>query len=299
MEGQLHDHHLDMDTPSSDSHERQEQPTLEQKQLSISSILRLAFAYPWAHRYELPKLLLIPVVMASLACVIEQQVLTGSISDTTKTLISVVTFLPDLLIVTLAAVPWHRSILLGESRATTAWLPHFGKRERRYFGWFLLVNLVGYAAMGLVGGTIGALVGLFVAGASGTEIQRLFDHTDLFVVVLATALIPYAYLVGRLSLVLPSIATDREATLMDAWRLSKGNTWRLTFLIGVIPILFFLSEGWGMNGIQWVLGSTTLESFRILGLGHLFSCVPETVLHYLVLTIELAILSFSYRDLAD
>lgn len=288
-----------MDAPSTTPTDRQEEQEPARKRLSIPAILKQSVIYPWSHRYELPKLLLIPVVMASLACVIEQQVLTRSISDTTKTLVSVLTFLPDLLIATLAAVPWHRSILLGESRAAKAWLPHFGKRERRFFGRLVLVNLIGYGAMGLVGGIIGALVGLFVAGASGTEIQRLFDHTDLFVIVLATALIPYAYLVGRLSLILPSMATDREATLMDAWRMSKGNAWRLTFLIGVVPILFFLFEGWGMSGIQWMVGLGPFESFRVLGLGGLFECLPEAFFHYILLTVELAILSFSYQVLTD
>ncbi|WP_315983484.1 hypothetical protein [Aliamphritea spongicola] len=63
---------------------------------------------------------------------------------------------------------------------------------------------------------------------------------NLYVLWLQTYLIylPFIYLFVRCVLIFPAIAIDAEERgPVMAWRLSKGNGWRLVFLIALLPML--------------------------------------------------------------
>ena len=55
--------------------------------------------------------------------------------------------------------------------------------------------------------------------------------------------VPATYLLGRVTLVFPSIAMDRRLTLKGSWRLTSGNGWRMFVVVGLLPwaMAFLLS----------------------------------------------------------
>lgn len=64
------------------------------------------------------------------------------------------------------------------------------------------------------------------------------------------------WVIGRFSLMLPAIAVDRTANPFVAWRLSRGNNWKLLIIVGVLPytlkwIVALLSRD---GGTMWEYG---------------------------------------------
>ena len=90
--------------------------------------------------------------------------------------------------------------------------------------------------------------------------------------------IPFGYFFSRLSLVLPAIAIDEQNDFKRAWLISKGNGWKLFFLILGIPLT-----------TSFIIESINNEQI-------LFKFI-SALLGILVLIIEIIILSNSYKIL--
>lgn len=56
-------------------------------------------------------------------------------------------------------------------------------------------------------------------------------------------MIPGAYLLARVSLVLPMVAIGRAASLSSAWAISRHNGWRLAIVVGLLPAAFSAITG--------------------------------------------------------
>ncbi len=90
--------------------------------------------------------------------------------------------------------------------------------------------------------------------------------------------IPIGYLFSRFSLIFPAIAIDKHYDFHHAWDMSKGNGWRLFFLISVVPLI-------------------TSYLVDIINGDHVFFKVLASLLGMLVLLLEILILSNSFRIL--
>lgn len=109
-------------------------------------------------------------------------------------------------------------------------------------------------------------------------------------------LIPFGYVIGRLSLLLPAIAVDLQVSLRSVWAQSKGNGWRIALLVGWIPALFLLLEKTLAIYIQWLIGNQFVSYTSGVYVG-IFSA-SEAFLRYMLFTIEVAILSLSFLTLS-
>lgn len=57
-------------------------------------------------------------------------------------------------------------------------------------------------------------------------------------IVIIIAYIPIGYIISRFSLVLPSIAINDRIDFNKAWKISKGQGWKVFLLIFMLPFLF-------------------------------------------------------------
>lgn len=126
-------------------------------------------------------------------------------------------------------VAWHRFVLLGPNSV----VGHRGLRYGRREGKFLLVFLSFGLFLGILQFII--LVNAAQAAHGGGVRPQIGLDIILFVIIFLIVLSP----IFRLFLVLPSIALDKGASLRNAWKLTKGNTIRITavFAFAVSPVL--------------------------------------------------------------
>jgi len=94
-----------------------------------------------------------------------------------------------------------------------------------------------------------------------------------------SVMIPIGYTWARLSLMFPAIAIDKKEDFSNAWMISKGNGWKLFFLIYLLPGGFRLLSG------------TLLSSFFIFN--WILSVVGNVIFIF-----EVLVLSNSYRHLS-
>ncbi len=134
----------------------------------------------------------------------------------------------ELFVTVTVLVAWHRRVLLGEDGLPPGFPLAMGAREGRFF-----VRLVGVTLAVLVFHTFaGAGFAAFIEGESAA--MRVLGIAGLVGVGFADL-----YLAGRLLLILPATAVDERFNFGKAWRVSKGNGWRLAlaWFLTVLPIL--------------------------------------------------------------
>ncbi len=119
----------------------------------------------------------------------------------------------------------HRLFLMDSSVVEQARPFNWTGNEIKYIGWWLLIGI----CTSLI-----ALPFLFMLSLSSSQ-DNIFGNNAILSAVIY---IPIYYVASRWSLVLPSSAIDRHGkSLTWSWRLSDGNGWRLTFLIGFLPFI--------------------------------------------------------------
>ena len=143
---------------------------------------------------------------------------------------------------TVLAVGCHRLVLLGPSPATSVAKVRWGLRETKFLGWAIVLWLtfaVGHILiMLLIANVVTQVLFWGMTMSEGTvptldaEWLRWPDYIGRVV---------SAYVVARLSLVLPATAIDRKVGLRWAWQQSARNGWCLALIVGVFP--WALSHG--------------------------------------------------------
>jgi hypothetical protein len=115
------------------------------------------------------------------------------------------------------SLAWMRAILLDEA---PIFLPWFGRRERRYIGYGIVVSLLTLGILYFSGTFLLIVLGIKAHDYGLTPIPKLW--TDVFqVVALIVLLIPAS---GCL-LALPAIALDEEGDVIArGWKRSRGNS---------------------------------------------------------------------------
>lgn len=122
------------------------------------------------------------------------------------------------------AVAWHRRLILGEPPAFSA-VNIFTRHVWRYVGIGFVIGIIAFFPSFLAMLLTGVFAVIFVpaGSAAGMNISGLVVLMAVF----------SAYVIGilillRLSMVLPARAVgDISLTFKQAWRRTKGNTWRI------------------------------------------------------------------------
>lgn len=189
-----------------------------------------AFREAWRHRWALLKALVVPAGVAAAAGVLVERHegdLGWLIVCLAATVVASVLF----------AVACHRTVLLGEDSLPRRWPLWWSGREWRYVGWSLAIVVVLIPIM---------VVWIPLTGFLIKTLPRALTDLGDGKVFIWIVYAPIYYVGTRISLVLPAAAVDRRTQLGEAWRLSRGNGWRLAIAL-VIP-------GGLLSLFAWLLG---------------------------------------------
>ncbi|MGF1608660.1 MAG: hypothetical protein ACFCUQ_04640 [Kiloniellales bacterium] len=186
------------------------------------------------------------------------------------------------------AVAWHRLILLGPAVAAPTVIPGMTNRHWRFYGYSLLLIL------------LGIVVALVIVGLS-TLIAVLIFRSQLLggLVALATVAVALAVIL-RLSLVLPPTAIDKHYGIGDAFRLSEKQGFRLlvAFIVISIPFVivnFLIDEH--VRDLAAEIDRYPAAAFS--GIMSLYIWIAiYTVINYLGMAIGVSFLSLSFMHLS-
>lgn len=261
----------------------------------MGPLIKEAILLLWIRRQHFWPLLALSVALTTLLYLGDYWLL----SDSPRS-VGILLQIPNFLIFSFFAVACHRSILIGEHSVSRFGIPGWPHREFRFFLWLIVIYIIGGMfllfisevvdrCVGFIGTFLGEELKEFWLRLSGSKSRVLFPWTLL-------GLIPCGYLIGRLSLLLPAIAVDDQASLRSAWSQSKGNGWRMALLVGWIPILIHILEQIIAVYLNFYIGSQ-FTSYSLGVYVALFS-VSEAFVRYTFFTIEVAILSLSFLKLS-
>jgi hypothetical protein len=267
------------------------------KTLRVRPILREAVLLSWSYRWHFARLAVIPVILSILLDIADSYGIEGLVKDegsNQQIIFSSTLLLCHFLVLTFYAVSCHRSILLGMHSVSKFGVSGWSMRETRFFLWMLAIYVAGYGFAIVAIAPFGTLA---LIGA--VRVQEPTDKQIEFVFygLLALAAVPFAYLVGRLSLLLPAMAVDFQPSTKTLWSYSKGNGWRAAFLVGGIPIvsMVFLFLLW--KAVGWITGET-VDILNGIGIYGIATTVIDEFLYFVLTTVEVAILSLSFKELS-
>ncbi|HEX6398429.1 MAG TPA: hypothetical protein VFZ95_13470 [Steroidobacteraceae bacterium] len=242
--------------------------------LPLRRILFGAFALSWRHRAELARATGLPV-LAVIACTLLWNVAgVAQIGSAVWTLHFVYA-----IAISWLAISVHRLMLL-DGEETRPRFDSVGLRRLGLFVGTVIGATLVYLALLLVLMNLSLLpFSRYVsAGETPSPSQAREWSPWLFYGACVLAMWPIA----RLSPMFPAIAVDRGFDPITAWRMTRGNGWKLVVIIGVLP--------WTMKWIVAVLqrdGATRVEFGILLVLTSVFT------------VIQVAALSLSYWELTQ
>lgn len=184
-----------------------------------------------------------------------------------------------------AAVRWHRFVLMGEQSGALL------RREDFRYIWSFIKTMVLYIAMIVVGGVIvAAIFGL--AGLSGGD-----SGAAGFVIMAGGIAIIVGYLVVlgiflRLMLALPDAAVGGSGKVFAAFSASAGNTWRMVgyaILIGIVFALAVIVVAVVVGLVSAMLGGGIVTT--------VLAAVVGLAAYFYFLMSQITMLSVAYREI--
>ncbi len=259
-------------------------------------VLKEALALPWYRCHHFGRLLVIPVALTALLWIAQSYWLTGKSRSSATITFSLLQILPYFLIFTFFAVSCHRSILIGDHSVSRFGVPGWSMRETRFYLWTIGIYILGYLWIVLFGVALGVLA-FAIGGSLGDPTAATKSPASLYIAV-ALLSVPFVYVVGRSSLVLPAAAIDLRPGFNATWSLSDGNGWRVAVLVGGIPILFIFFQAFFRTVVGWLTGISSTQITTELGVFSVAILALESLVQYALATLEVAILSISFRELS-
>jgi len=170
--------------------------------MEFQKVISGAFYYVLKYKLQLAKALAVPFV-AFLAI---DAIYVPELND----LASWVLGFLSILLQSLIAITTHRIVLLGPASVPTWGIRSFSKRE-----FFFVLHVFGLTAVTIPVALIGVTS----------------------VVGLVAAVILMCWLVGRLSLVFPGIATDKGVTFKVSWKLTQNYQGLMSMVVVLFPLM--------------------------------------------------------------
>lgn len=244
-----------------------EESNIKLYKLSILRIISQAFIVPWEHRRALLSKLFIPIFFLVLLDTIEWNE-SESLNITDSVVITV-----SILLYVYFAVTCHRIIILGSESVPSFGLRKWSMRETRFTAWAVGMMLL--------------IISLFYIIFSYSPYLLFlteFEHGDYLIYLLYILVIPTViYIISRLGIIFPATAVDEMQTIKWAWQITRGNGWRLVIVFTALPLL--------SGSVQAIL----IESIDT----SIMSNIILSLLGYLVLVIEIAVLSLTYKEICS
>ena len=177
---------------------------------------------------------------------------------------------------TILAVTMHRIFLLGAESIPGNGFTSWTYRETRFFGWGIALGLTA----GIIGAvSVGVMLSLVVLDLEAIAEQGASPALSFWTFV---GLLPMAYLLGRMSFVLPGTATGSRPTFGWSWDLTRRYQWQTMLVIGITPL--------AINLVVELLAAV---------LPALLAGLISIVLGVYLAIFGIAVLSFSYRTLCE
>ena len=211
--------------------------------LSIGDTLKEIYRFLWSAKNSFILMATLPVTglslfwvtMAGLAVV----TVPGDSANPAALWELCVLYIPSLVLFTVFAVTWHRRYLNRGVQVgiKDALIPN--TRHLKYFFSTLLTTLIAVAVIS-VPVVIVIIFTLVINFAAGGEVKPPVDVQTVSVFVGIVAAVLFSCVFLRLAQWLSVIAIASPFTMLEAWRLGRGNSWRL-FAIGcgaaIIPAI--------------------------------------------------------------
>jgi len=197
-------------------------------------ILRDTFASVFEHKDSLFKALIIPTVLL----VIFQQ-FTHDVKATMENgVTNYYEVIPATVLIIIfnitIAITAHRVLLLGEDSIPKWGIFKLSKRELG-FAW----NIVLLVLLCLLATTIFGLFLFLIFYAFELFVDLSFIPEDLLIgAAFMLAFLPSIFIVSSISLIFPSIATNKPITMTEAWRLANNHRMLCFVTVIVFPIIF-------------------------------------------------------------
>ncbi len=253
--------------------------------LEIIEIIRKSFSKIIRNKTQVFFILLIPVALYIVLDIADRYIMlrlsaAGKDYFTLAQTIIFSTFkiLLELLLIIIVAVNWHRHILLNIKVTSPFSIFKFSRREFNYVAWFLQLFGITILMFVIFVWPMTYLAETLIPDRDNS----IIDATDLDIIIY---IIPI-YIMSRISLGLPAAAIDVRPELSSVFKLSKGNSWRLFLLVGVLP--YFLS-----------LITSLLEEMSEDLTTNVIYIICKSLLYVIVTIIEISLLSYCYKHLAD
>ena len=234
--------------------------------LNSSKLIIAAFIIPWEMKHRMVKALMIPAVISSTISTIGH-----FIGNDLGALKSIPFGLVQLALYALFAVNCHRLVLIGENAVPEYGLLGWSLRETRFFGWSIGLYVLYILAM-VLPLLLVVIINMFFTTPGANNWLEYAQYL---------ALIPATYMMARLSLIFPATAVDERHDIAWALKLSEGNGWKLTIVVGLLP---------------WIL--TYLKSLLIRMDANALEVFATSMAGFILLAIEIAALSLSYNELS-
>lgn len=206
--------------------------------LPVLKIISSAFVFLWEKKRRVARALLIPVIIISSFFTLQRFFPFNIGSFEFPLLIGIALFLIlamiSLMPYVLFSVTCHRLLLIENTGVPEYGMLTWTRREWWFLAYLILLPLVySLVNMFFVPLTFG-LIKEFQNNIN--EYQAVFGEIDfnqgLTYLINTTA----TYIFARFSLIYPATAIDRDIDVDWAWKISKGNGWRLLIVVGVLPL---------------------------------------------------------------
>lgn len=175
--------------------------------MNIKRTIFGAFGYVYEYRKEFAKALFIPIViLAGLGTI--------TIEDPSSALMVMLTIIP-LFIYTVLAITTHRIILLGPA-SVSEWGVYVPRKRELYF----VLYSIGFGLMMIPFGFLAVIptIGWIMA------------------------VMAIIYMMARLSLVFPAIATDLGWSFSDSWKATKNHQILMMIVVAIFPFVISIPE---------------------------------------------------------
>lgn len=246
--------------------------------LRVGAIIQEACGFAWSQRHVLWPWIVLGAVLGGLAEVsgpfgemLREGRGPNPLADLFLRILDLGGTIGSWLVFVLVAVFCHRAVLLPDVGDTSPLTFCFTAREGKFLAWSFGVGLFGYVLVWM------SLVLGFVLG---------FEEEEMMAggpLMLAGLIL---YLFGRWSLVFPSIALDLSMDIGWSWKQTRGNGWRMSFLVGFLPITTGVFFG-------YLLSYAVPSHFPVV---HSFL---HPFAYFIFTPVEIAVLSIAFRELTN
>lgn len=200
-------------------------------------------------------------------------------------------------VLVLYSVAWHRLYLVPAGAATPASAYRWQGRQTKFFLNYLRVFIVlipFIAALAIVGGIIAAGVGAMVGKGGGAN-TSVAGITAIVVTAQLLLLLCVGWFWGRFAMLFPATAVDQHMKLREGWRFSRGNGWRILWIIVLTTIPIWIVSTPLNFGMQYAGFETGLTGSLTVTL--IFALITQ-FFAFVGIAIGVSALSISYQFLS-